>query len=312
MDLAWWWYRTLRFRVEGHELAIRTRALVRGLVTELSVDGVTQSIDHTPLGGPDSVRNHRHSFNLPSGGSIEIEAGYISLWAMGAIVRREGAVVYETHPGRTVAYPASYRDISVNSPFSGDRWRTNRLPLTIDLLSGLLFFVVGKFFGLQSAALVAAAVGVSIVLGEKLFKRDLTGGLALFGIVMLLISAGFAWAFQDEAIIKMRGTFTGLLASALFLGDGLFGGRWLAGKLMRYLPWTDMHAGRLGIGMGLAGLIMAGLNFGVARLASTDTWLVYTTFLDTPIFMGLFLLVISYARGRLFSRGQAQGEATGA
>jgi hypothetical protein len=43
---------------------------------------------------------------------------------------------------------------------------------------------------------------------------------------------------------------------------------------------------------------MAALNFAVARLATTDQWLFYTTFLDTVIMLGLALMVMRYARPR--------------
>jgi intracellular septation protein A len=309
MDVSYWWYPSLRVPLDGHDVRIRARASLKGLWTEVFVDGRKVSSDMTPVLGDAAVRNHRHRIELPGTAPVEIEAGYVGLWAIGALVRREGVLIHETHPGRKVAFPDQYRELTVNSTFTGEKWRANRLPLAVDVLSGLLFFAVAKLFGLQSAAIVAAVVGVLLVVGERVLKRDLTGGLALFGIVMLLISAGFAWIFDDEEIIKLKGTFTGLIASGLFLGDGLLGGRRLAGKLVRYLPWDDISAGRLGIGLGLTGLVMAGLNFAVARLASTDVWLVYTTFLDTPISMAMIFLVFAYARGKL--GGRARTEALG-
>jgi hypothetical protein len=50
--------------------------------------------------------------------------------------------------------------------------------------------------------------------------------------------------------------------------------------MARYLPYTDIDPGRLAIGMGLLGLVMAGLNLLVAKFASTDLWLFYSTFVD--------------------------------
>jgi intracellular septation protein A len=98
--------------------------------------------------------------------------------------------------------------------------------------------------------------------------------------------------------VKMRGTILGLISATLFLGDGLFGGNRLGKGLARYLPYTDIDPGRLAIGMGLLGLVMAGLNFLVARLASTDFWLFYSTFVDFALIMVLILFVFRYARGR--------------
>lgn len=306
MDIAYWWYPKLRVPLGGHDVLIKSRVTLRGLWTDVFLDGRKVSSDMTPVLGPDAVRNHRHRLEIAGRAPIEIEAGYVGMWGVGAVVREAGQVVHETHPGRTVAFPAQLREMTVNSTLTGDKWRANRLPLAVDIATGLLFFAVAKIWGLQTAAIVAAVVGVLLVVGERLLKRDLTGGLALFGIVMLLISAGFAWMFNDEELIKLKGTFTGLIASGLFLGDGLLGGRRLAGKLVRYLPWDDIDPGRLGIGLGLSGLVMAGLNYAVARLASTDAWLVYTTFLDTPISMVMIFGVFAWARGKLRVSGRAE------
>jgi intracellular septation protein A len=304
MSFPYWSYPTQTFPLGGHQVAIKSRAFATGLETRIFVDGALASRDFTPALGAAAVRNHRHALAI-AGDAVEVEAGYVGLWAIGAIVRRDGVVIHETHPGRPVAFPEAFRETALNSTFTGEKWRANRVPLAVDVLSGLLFFVVAKLAGLQAAALVAAAVGVLLVLGERALKIDLTGGLALFGIAMLLISAGLAWVFDDPEMIKLRSTITGLIASTLFLGDGLFGGRRLAGKTVRYLPWSDIDAGRLGIGLGLTGFVMAALNYAVAKLFSTDAWLVYTTFLDTPVSMAMVLLVFAYARGRLGRRPAA-------
>jgi hypothetical protein len=48
--------------------------------------------------------------------------------------------------------------------------------------------------------------------------------------------------------------------------------------------------------MGLVGLFMAGLNYGAAKLLSTDNWLFYTTFVDFFIVMALAIMVMRWAR----------------
>ena len=83
---------------------------------------------------------------------------------------------------------------------------------------GLLFFVVAKVTDLKTAALVGAAAGILLVVVQRFVKNvDLLGGLALFGVVMMLISASFAIAFDDDYIIKLRSTIVGLIGSALFV-----------------------------------------------------------------------------------------------
>jgi intracellular septation protein A len=182
------------------------------------------------------------------------------------------------------------------------RYKANRVPIMVDIALGVLFFVVAKLTDLSTAALVGAGAGIALVIAQRLVKVDLLGGLALFGIVMLLLSAGLALAFQDDMAIKMRSTILGLISATLFLGDGLLGGNRLGKGLMRYLPYNDIDPGRLALGMGLLGLIMAGLNYAVAIVASTDVWLFYTTFVDFFLVMLMILVVFAFARGRLFPK----------
>ena len=297
MALTWWWYPKQRWSERGRGYELRAVARTDGFVTEIWSDGVRLTSDTTPLMGPEAIRNHRH--HLPDG--TEVEAGFVGLWAAGAVVRRDGRVVHETHPGRKVAYPEKYVDQTANSSYDAEKWRRNRLPIAVDIGCSLLFFVLAKTVGLTEAALIMAGVGVALYLAQLATKRDFTGGLALFGIAVSLASAGFAWVFQDPEIVKLRGTVVGSAVAILFLIDGLLGGRRLAGKLVRYMPYDDMDPGRFGVGLGVTGLVTAALNYAVAKLASTDIWLLYTTFLDVPLAFALMFATIGYARGKLLA-----------
>jgi intracellular septation protein A len=178
------------------------------------------------------------------------------------------------------------------------QFRRNRVPIAVDIALGLLFFIVAKATDLSTAAIVGAVVGLGLVVVQRFVKVDLIGGLALFGVVMLLLSAALAIVFQDDMAVKMRGTILGVISAVLFLGDGLLGGNRLGKGMARYLPYTDIDPGRLAIGMGLLGLVMAGLNLLVAKFASTDLWLFYSTFVDFALIMVLILFVFRYARGQ--------------
>jgi intracellular septation protein A len=297
MALAWWWYPKKRWTDGERRYELRAHARTDGFSTEVWTDGVRVSADCTPLMGPDAIRNHHH--RLPDG--AEVEAGFVGLWAAGAVVRRDGRVVHETHPGRKVAYPERYVDQTVNSSYGREKWERNRLPIAVDIGCSLLFYVLAKTIGLTEAALIMAGVGVALYLAQLATKLDFTGGLALFGIAVSLASAGFAWVFQDPEIVKLRGTVIGSAVAILFLIDGLLGGRRLAGKLVRYMPYEDMDPGRFGIGLGVTGLASAALNYVVAKLGSTDFWLLYTTFLDVPLAFAMMFATINYARGKLFA-----------
>jgi intracellular septation protein A len=175
--------------------------------------------------------------------------------------------------------------------------KANKVPIIVDIATGLLFFIVAKLTDLTTAALVGAAVGIGLVIAQRFVKADLLGGLALFGIIMMLLSAGFAWWFQDDDMVKMRSTIIGIIGAVTFLGDGLLNkGRYIGAGLSRYIAYVDINAARLAIGLGLTGLMMAILNFAVARLFSTDVWLFYTTFGDIFISFAMAMYAISWAR----------------
>jgi len=320
-----WRYRR-RFGHGARDYLVTLRSRTDGLHSELVHGSEILARDYTPAVGPEAVRNHLLRASLPDGQRLEVEAGWISLWNTGIRVQADGVVIHESHPGRPIAYPAKYREQTVAmqgatisealaAGFKEGRgkaqadgydlsvWSRNRVPLAVDILLGLLFFVVAKLTDLPTAAIVGAVAGLALVVAQRFVKADLLGGLAMFGIVMLLISAALAILFQDDMAVKMRGTIVGIISATLFLGDGLLGGNRLGRGLSRYLPYNDIDPARLSLGMGLLGLIMAGLNYLVARVASTDVWLFYTTFVDFFLVMLMIMLVFQYARGRMLPRG---------
>lgn len=313
MAFTWWRYRTRCFAVDGLEFSVRCWAETDGLHSSLSMLDVAQASDHTALVGPDAVRNHQLATTLPDGRALDVELGYIGNWTTGIVVRVDGAVVHESHPGVTPAYPEKFRaDIVAYTgtkdtikadrgdqpdPFaSGIFAKNNRLPFAIDVITGLLFYVIAKMTDLQTAAMVGVVIGFGLVAFQYFTKIDVTGGLALFGIVMLCISAGLAWYLADEEWVKLRGTITGIIAAGFFIIDGLRGGPYIGRGLARYMPYSDIDTGLFAASMGLVGLTMAGLNYAVAKLASTDVWLFYKTFVDFFIVAGLAMVAVRFAR----------------
>lgn len=181
---------------------------------------------------------------------------------------------------------------------SVEQWRRNRLPVLVDIASGILFFIFAKLFGLTAAALVGAALALVLVLAERWSGKDLTGGLVLFGVAMSLLSAGLALAFQTDEAVKWRSTMVGALAAAVFLSDALVNrGQWLGRALTRYVPFA-VDPRRIALGMGLGGLVLAGANLAATRLLSTDHWLIYRTVFDDLLAFVLTLLAMAWARIR--------------
>jgi intracellular septation protein A len=285
------------FAIGGTPCLVTVRAGMYGLASELRVAGEPVAADLTPATGPEAVRNHLLHGTLPDGTRFEVEAGYLNWWNVGIAVRQDGRLVHESHPGRRIAMPESAARMARDPGVDMDSYQRNKVPIAVDIGLGLLFFAVASLTDLPTAAIVGAVAGLALIVAQRFVKVDLIGGLAMFGVLMLLISAGLAIAFQDDMAVKMRTTIVGVISAAFFLGDGLLGGKWLGRGLMRYLPYKDIDPARLAIALGLVGLTMAGLNYGVAIVASTRLWLFYSTFLDIALAMGLFLLAIRFARG---------------
>lgn len=193
-------------------------------------------------------------------------------------------------------------DPALPPAFDTEAMRRNRVPIAVDILLAILFYAVATLTDLTTAAFVGAGVGVGLLLVQRLVKVDLLGGMGMFGILMLLVSAGLAILFRDDDAVKMRTTVVGIVSALLFLGDGVLGGKRLGRGMARYLPFTDVDPARLAVGMGVLGLVLAGLNYGVAKLASTEVWLFYTTFIDFLLSIALVLLVFRYARGEILPR----------
>jgi intracellular septation protein A len=291
-----------RFTLDGVPCEVAIWSRLDGLFSELRVAGTAVAADHTPMSGAEAARNHRLAGTLPDGSAFEVEAGYLNWWNVGIAVRRDGRLVHESHPGRRIAMPERAARMARDPGIDMSSYQRNKVPIVVDIALGLLFFAVAKLTDLSTAAIVAAAAGLALVVVQRFVTVDLIGGLALFGVFILLVSAGLAIAFQDDMAVKMRTTIVGLISAALFLGDGLLGGNRLGRGLARYLPYKDIDAGRLAVGIGLVGLLMAGLNYGVAKLASTDVWLFYTTFVDFFLVFLLLFQVFRYARRKPFRR----------
>jgi len=169
----------------------------------------------------------------------------------------------------------------------------------VDIGLGLLFFIVGKVTGnLTTAALVGAGAGLAVVVVQRFVKADLLGGLAMFGVFTLLLSAGFSLWFQDERMVQLKGSILGVFIASLILADALLNrGRYFGARLARYLIGMSVDARRLALGMALLGLTMAGLNLLATLWLSKDAWLFYTTFVDAP-WPCCWALVFSGLRGR--------------
>ena len=176
------------------------------------------------------------------------------------------------------------------------QFQRNKWTLGVDFGMALLFFVVGKMSeSLVTPALVCAGAGLVLIIVQRFVKVDLLGGLALFGVAVLCVSAAFAWFFQDDWAIKMRSTIIGGLIAAVMFADAIFNrGNYFGGRLARILPNPIDHR-RMAAGLATLGVVMALVNWGVAKFFSKDTWLAYTSFGDIVLSVLLAMAVIRFA-----------------
>jgi intracellular septation protein A len=177
------------------------------------------------------------------------------------------------------------------------QWQRNKHSLMVDIGLAALFFVTGSFSDhLALPAVVTACAGLCVVVAQRFVKVDLLGGLALFGVLTLLASAGLALAFQDDWAVKMRSTFLGAAIALLMAADGLFNrGGYFGVRMLRYMP-EPLDPRRLTLGMAVLGLVSAFTNWAVASWLSKELWLYYTSFGDLVLTILLMVWVLRYAR----------------
>ena len=293
------WRYARGFRAEGHDIRIITDVGMQSMETHVEIDGVRAASDRL-LMSAEAYRNNRLSVPLGSR-RLEVEAGYNSWWNVGMRAELNGATVWESHPGKPIALSAMMTKLLAGQ--SGQQGQMARMKaqwpsIACDIAIGLLFFLVAKLSDLRTAALVAAGAGLALVVVQRFVKVDLLGGMALFGIVMTLLGAGFAILFEDDRMIMLRSTILGGIAAGFFLTDGLLGGQHLGRRMMLYMPAQTLDPRRLSIGLGLSGLVLALLNWLVVEVATKDQWLFYTTFADMPVAIAGLLWTLWYAKPR--------------
>ncbi len=249
-----------------------------------------------------------HRISLPTAqGELVFELGPRSAWSYGVRATLAGQPAYESHPD-PFAYLLRLQQLQARRKPIADqgidfsRMKGQAPALAADIALGLLFFVLGKATDLRTAALVTAAAGLAMLPLQWAINRwasrklDILGGLALFGIVILLLSAGFSWYFDSEFAVQLKATVIGSIVAACFGVDALMGGRNLGLRFSNYLVYKDLNTRRLSAGMCLMGLLLAGANLAVACLLSKDAWLWYTLWGDLILVMILTNLAIHWSR----------------
>jgi len=236
--------------------------------------------------------------------TLSVSVGYINWLTVGIEVYYNEARIYASHPGKDIYFAdkklQKLSDAKDTEAFKQERqkqsvqWQKNKHSIFADIGLGAAFFIVSKTTGdLTLAAFTSIALGLALVVIQRFVKVDLLGGFAVFGTVMLLISALLSITFDSEFFVQLKGTIMGILGALVLLTDGLFRkGRYFAPRFERYLNGPVKHQPFV-VGLGVLGLLMAATNYAVATLLSEDQWLTYTTFIDMPLYLILFFILIS-------------------
>lgn len=197
-----------------------------------------------------------------------------------------------------------------------DKLKRNAPAIITDVALGVLFFIAAKLTDLRSAALIAAGAGLALygvqwVLYRVLSRKiDLLGGLALFGVVMLLLSASLSWLFDSELAVQLKSTYLGLLGAAFFAIDALRGGRYLGQRLSLYVAYNDVDVRRLAWSFAAVGAVMALVNAAIALSFSKDVWLWYTLWGDMVLAVALSMWAIQRARTPAVAGGASANQAS--
>lgn len=196
--------------------------------------------------------------------------------------------------------PENQRALQEQTQRDQEQWVRNKPSLLVDVALAILFFVVSKATGsLSTAALVGAGAGLAVVVIQRFVKADLLGGLALFGVFTLLLSAAFSFWFQDERMVQLKGTVLGTLVAVIILADAVLNqGRYFGARMARYLIGMPVDNRRLALGIAALTLTMALLNLAAMTWLTKDGWLVYTTFVDAPLGILLGFAVFRFAMQR--------------
>ena len=183
-----------------------------------------QSVQHM-----DGIQTCVHALPAEADEDTRVEVGYVNWWSVGIAVLQGEDTLYESHPGKSVrvleglqqdkaissmtsqadscdepeAGPehTAESDLSVAQMIESNqsKWERNKYSIYADMALGALFFLDGKLTeDLALAAIIGAAAGLALVVVQRFVKVDLLGGFAVFGTIMLLISAGFSLALQDD------------------------------------------------------------------------------------------------------------------
>ncbi|MDP2560915.1 hypothetical protein [Psychrobium sp. 1_MG-2023] len=305
MAISLWTYKR-PFQYDGDDYEVKYSCSLTTYTSQLFCNGtLVDECTHQFQGGfkvvvhklqPSSQSNNKTK-------AATVSVGYFSWLSVGIEVREGSDLIYESHPGKDINFATKKfenledSDNSLESiektKLQSEQWQKNKPSILADIGIGAAFFIVAKVTGdLTIAAFTGVFLGLALVITQRFVKVDLLGGFAVFGTIMLLISAIFSIVFQSEYLVQLKGTFMGLISASVMIVDGIFNkGGYFGTRFERYVN-TPIEHRYFVIGLALIGLCMAGMNYSVATQLSEAQWLTYDTFIETPIYLVMFFILV--------------------
>lgn len=292
------------FEAAGRGWRVHTRVGIDKIHTKI-FEGETLAAERVLLvSDPALLEPHTLSVDT-SDGPLNVTVGYLDWIMLGCVARLGEAEVFRSTRRPFGRFTRVQKLMRASGHTDEERAAMaqrskERMPsVVVDLAMAVIFFVVAKQFGLTTAAVSGAAITVVLFVVQRFVKVDLLGGFAVFGVVMSLLSAGAAVAFQSDLAVKLRGTVIGLIAATAFLADGALGGRYLGSRLAGYMEMLiRLKPSRAALAMGASGLVIAGIDLGAAFTLTTDQWLIYNAALDGLIAAPIVFAALWMARER--------------
>ena len=241
-----------------------------------------------------------------SGGLLAFRTAPRNLYSYGLELTLDGTVVYRSHPEpfaalRTIQQVSNFGR-SEEGKRQAEKSKEFYPALAADVCVGLLLYIAAGYMSLRDVAILGAAVVLALMLvdwtAERLFSRrlSLTGGVSALGVLMLVLSAGFAWLVDNELAIKLKSSVLGLIAAVMLAIDAMVGGKYIGKRATQYITFVDLDPRRFSWGSAMATAAQSLLSAAIAIWLSRDTWLFYRHWVGPTLGFALGVIVLWKSR----------------
>lgn len=242
----------------------------------------------------------------PNGGPLAFRSAPRTFYSYGFEVAGDGGTIHRSHPEPFGALAAMQKLSNFGNSADGKRQaeKSRELypALATDFAVGMMLYFAAGYMSLRNVAILGAAVMLSLMVvdwaADRLLSRklNLTAGLSGLGVLMLLLSAGFAWLVDNDLAIQLKSSVLGLIAALLFAIDAMLGGRYLGERTVRYITFVDLDPRRFSSGTAIVTAGQSLLSGSIALWLSRDTWLFYKHWIWPLLGITLAALVLWKAR----------------